>query len=314
MRGHRSRNTLGLVLFAGIAAATMVLTQTAAASARYLVVQGLTGESQYQGLFDEQLHVIEESARQQAADADITVLAGSDATLANIRSAFATLANGLTVSDSVQLILLGHGSYDGRQYKFNIAGPDLTDDELQQMLDTLAPAPTLILAMTSSSGALQRKLAADHRVIITATKSGLERNAPVFAQFWVRGLGNADADTDKNSLLSARELFEYCSNRVEAHYREQALLATEHAVLEGQNAAERFTVARVGVLAKADLAPAVEGLIAQRTQLEDQLRELRGARERMDEDAYLDQLEPLMLELGRLQREIDAQTLLDTPE
>jgi hypothetical protein len=280
----------------------------AQAADRYLIVRGLSGESQYEEIFTGQLKALQAAAEQVAArKADVQVLDGEAATLAGIQAQFERLRTGLRQSDRLHLVLLGHGSYDGSEYKFNIPGPDLTATELKRLLDELPQGEQLVMVLTSASGAVLEPLAAERRVLITATKSGLERNAPVFARFWIEGLGDELADVDKNSMLSARELFDYTSTRVAAHFTEEGYLATEHARLAGE-AADRITIARVGRLRNVTLGADVEGLIAQRQEHEDRLRDLRERRGSMSEDEYLDQLEPLMLELGRLQRQIDART------
>jgi hypothetical protein len=276
------------------------------AADRFLIVRGLGGEPEYEERFTEQTRKIAESARRIAAgERNVIVIEGPGATRDAIAQALSRLAKSLAASDGLQLILVGHGSYDGEDYKFNVPGPDISGDELRGLLDGLPTDRQLVVAMTSSSGALQETLENGKRTVITATKSGLERNAPIFGQFWAEGLSSGQADIDKNELITAQELYDYCNDRVASYYEGEALLASEHPRLSG-SAAPEYTVARVGQLRAAALSGDVERLLSQRSAIEADVRDLRAERATFSEEEYFDRLQPLMLELGRLQREIDA--------
>ena len=58
----------------------------------------------------------------------VMVLNNEKTTQAEIKDAFAKLKDQLKPTDSFFLFLIGHGSYDGLEYKFNNVGPDLTGD------------------------------------------------------------------------------------------------------------------------------------------------------------------------------------------
>ena len=296
-----------LLQYATLALLTILNSAPASAADYFLIVRGLGGETEYDKRFSEQAQAIAESARKVAgAERRVSVLAGAQATREAIKQAFARLAKTVTGADRLQLVLIGHGSFDGEHYKFNIPGPDLNGEELRALLDQVPTERQLIVAMTSSSGALQDVLDNGKRALITATKSGLERNAPVFGDFWAEGLGSDRADTDKNEMITAQELYDYSEDGVAKHYQGEALLASEHPRLSGTTAPD-FTVARVGQLRAVTLTSDVEKLLSQRSAVEADIRELRGQRATFSEEEYFDRLQPLMIELGRLQREIDAQ-------
>jgi hypothetical protein len=71
----------------------------------------------------------------------------------------------------------------------------------------------LVVNMTSASGGALDTLGKENRVVITATKSGTEKNATVFARYWVEALRDAAADTDKNESVSALEPFRYADSK-----------------------------------------------------------------------------------------------------
>ncbi len=50
------------------------------------------------------------------------------------------------------LILIGHGTYDGVEYKFNLVGPDITAADLAALCDRIAAKRQLIVNTTSASG------------------------------------------------------------------------------------------------------------------------------------------------------------------
>jgi hypothetical protein len=145
------------------------------------------------------------------------------------------------------VMLIGHGSFDGVEYKFNIPGPDITASELATLLDRVPATRQLVVNMTSSSGGSIEFLRKPNRVVIAATKNGTEKNATVFARYWAEALRDPAADSDKNESVSALEAFRLRAARRRCRVlRSQKRLATEHAVLEdtGKGDGVRTPIAR----------------------------------------------------------------------
>ena len=88
--------------------------------------------------------------------------------------------------DSLLILLLGHGTFDGSEYKFNLVGPDISGSELKTYMQRFKQQ-VILVASTSCSGPLIRVLSGPGRVIITATKSEFENNDTVFAEYFVEG-------------------------------------------------------------------------------------------------------------------------------
>jgi hypothetical protein len=175
--------------------------------------------------------------------------------------------------------------------------------------------------MTSASGGSMDALRKPERIVITATKSGTEKNATVFAKFWAEALSDPAADTDKNEMISALEAFKYAEQRTASYYETNKRLATEHPVLEDTGKGEgvkapsaengeglvaaRFPVVRRGGLASAASDPRKKELVAKKEQLEQQIDALKYQKAALPAEAYKKQLGALLLELARTQEEID---------
>src|SRR5580704_15519114 len=173
----------------------------------YVTVAGLGGEPDYEQRFAAQAQEIDKLLHASSSDARITTLYGPQATKANLQNALGQIARDAKPTDAFVLMLIGHGSFDGYDYKINLPGPDLSGVELGALLDRIACTRQLVVNMTSASGGSRASLEKPNRVVITATKSGNEKNATVFARFWVEALRDPAADTDKNETVSALEAF-----------------------------------------------------------------------------------------------------------
>jgi hypothetical protein len=274
------------------------------AEPHYLIVAGLGGEPRYESAFTEHAQTLAEAARRTTGDdSRVEILRGEDATAEALRAAFVDLASRMQAADSLIVFLIGHGSYDGERYKLNLKGPDLDGKELAELLAGIPARAQLIVNATSASGAVLEDWAADGRIIVTATRSGAERNATRFAEHWADALSSAEADVDKNGTVSAQEAFDYAARKVAESYETEGTLATEHPQLVG-DAAPRFTVARL--TDRPTLTPQLEGLTARLTELENDIEALRLRRDEMAPDAYLNALQNLLVQLARVQQEIDA--------
>jgi len=129
------------------------------------------------------------------------------------------------------LVLLGHGTYDGKEAKFNLRGPDVSANELKEWLAPVRQ-PVVIINAASSSGPFIASLSGTNRVVVTATRSGDENNYARFGRYLSRAMGRPDADLDKDGQTSLLEAFLHASREVEAWYEQEGRLATEHALLD----------------------------------------------------------------------------------
>ncbi len=287
----------------------------------YVTVAGLGGEPDYEQRFAAQAQEIDKLVRAGGPDAKVTTLYGPQATKVNLQNALAQVARDAKPADAFVLMLIGHGGFDGYEYKINLPGPDISGVELATLLDHIPCTRQLVVNMTSASGGSRAALERPNRVVITATKSGNEKNATVFARYWVEALRDPAADTDKNETVSALEAFTYADQKTAQFYDTQKRLATEHPTLEdtGQGdgtrkpspdngeglQASRFTILRIGAAQIAAATPEKKALIEKREDLEQQIDKLKYEKAAIPEDQYKKQLTALLLELAKTQAEID---------
>jgi hypothetical protein len=303
------------------AAALLLGASPARASAYYVTVAGLGGEPDYEQSFTGLASDLDKLFKTSGPEAHVYTLKGSDSTRAKLTETLSAVARDAKPEDDFVLILIGHGSFDGVEYKFNLVGPDISGADLAKLCDHIPAKRQLIVNTTSSSGGSIAALRKTGRAVIAATKTGTEKNATVFARYWVEALQDPTADTDKNEALTAMELFQYADRKTAEFYESQKRLATEHAVFEdaGKNDPVRtpstetgegrflsnFTVLRIGEAQKAANDPAKRDLLAKKEQLEEKIDTLKYQKAAMPEDDYKKQLTDTLVELARTQEELD---------
>ena len=296
--------TLRIIAALALAAA-LAVAPAAHAELYYLIVGGLGGEQKYQEQFDKQVKDLAAVARRTTGDARVTVLTGEGATREALEKSLASLKTKTKPADSLAVVLVGHGSYDGEAYKLNLPGPDIDGAALLELLAAVPARSQLIVNTTSASGATLDNWAGEGRTLITATRSGFERNVTRFAAHWTKALADGSADVNKNGVITAQEAFDNASREVEDAFKAAGTLATEHPQIKGDGAA-RFVVARLAS-APAPTTPALTALDREKTALEQQIEELRLRRSSMQNDAYLDELQALLVRLADVQSKIDEE-------
>ena len=286
----------------------------------YVTIGGLGGEPEYDQRFSGWAKDIDKALK-AAPDAKVDTLYGPAATREAIRTAFNRIAKEAKPQDALVVMLIGHGTYDGADYKINLPGPDLSAIELASLLDRVPPTRQLVVNMTSSSGGSIDALRKENRVIVTATKTGTEKNATVFARYWVEALNDPAADTDKNETVSALEAFRYADQKTARFYETQKRIATEHAMLEDTGKGEgvrapspengegmlasAFPLLRLGANASAAANPQKLKLLSQKEDLEQQIDRLKYQKAAMPSEEYKKQLGVLLLQLAKTQAELD---------
>jgi len=301
-----------------LATACMFAFPTRAAT-YYVVVAGLGGEADYEQRFTAAAKDLDRIFGAAGSTAHVYTLAGAQATAKQLAETLSAVARAAKVDDDFALILIGHGSFDGAEYKFNLVGPDVTAREIAAMCDRIVARRQLIVDTTSASGGAVEVLERPGRAVIAATKSGTEKNATVFARYWVEALEDPTADTDKSDSVSAMEAFRYAAKKTAAFYDSQKRLATEHAVFNDTGRGEpvresgngqgmlmsSFTLLRIGTNQQAANDPAKRALLDRKDELEQRIDTLKYQKAAMDPQDYKKQLTDALVELAKVQEELD---------
>jgi len=293
----------------------------ARATLYWVTVAGLGGEPEYEQRFSSLAKDLDKLLKASGGDAHVYTLTGKDASRAHLADTIGHVAREAKPEDDFVLVLIGHGSFDGIEYKFNLVGPDVSGAELATLCDRVPTRRQLIVNTTSASGGSIPALERPGRAIIAATKSGTEKNATVFARYWVEALQDPDADVDKSETISALEAFKYADHKTASFYESQKRLATEHAVFEdtGKNEPVRapsvesgegllvssFALVRLGAAQKAANDPAKRALLAKKEELERQIDTLKYQKAAMSQEDYETQLKSALVDLARVQEELE---------
>lgn len=288
-----------------------------------LLVTGLSAEPQYARTFALVASTIYDAAKKGwgVADSSLIYLAedpardpGRISGISNretIQRSIELLSRQSKPGDIVLFFLLGHGSGEGADSKVNLPGPDPTAADYRDWLATFPAQSVVFVNASSGSGDFLAVESGPNRVVITATKTALERNETHFAEYFARALSGTEADADKDGRISVLEAFAYAHTEVAKYYSSKNLLQTEHAMLDdkgdGKGTADPGTtedgdgrlarrLAFGGAAASND--PRVIALMTERRLLEAQLDSLRATKAGSDSTTYQRALERLLTDIA----------------
>ena len=321
---------LGRLLF--VTVATLLAAPASAQTVRLMVVVGLAGDPEHGELFRRWASTLVDTAsgRLGVAPADIVYLAeqpDQDAkratgksTRQEIERAFGALAKTAKVDDVVFVVLIGHGTFDGRVAKFNLPGPDMTPADFEPLLKALPSKQVAFVNTASASGPFLAELSAPGRTIVTATRSGAERFATLFGGQFIDALTSDAADADKNRRISVLEAFDAARAGVARAYEQEGIMLTEHPLLDdsgdkqgtadpkadGKNG-RIASVLSLGTATSAEALPAdpkLRALYEARRALERRVEGLKLLKTGMEPARYAAELEKLLTDLALKSREI----------
>jgi hypothetical protein len=309
------RHMKGVLLLAAIC----VFALPVRAATYYVIVAGLGGEPDYEQRFTAAAKDLDRIFKAEGPNAHVFTLTGAQATASQLTETMNQVSREAKAEDDFALILIGHGSFDGVDYKFNLVGPDMTAAQIANLCDHVPSRRQLIVDTTSSAGGAMQVLERPGRAVIAATKSGTEKNATVFARYWVEGLQDPTTDTDKSDSISAMEAFTYATKKTAAFYDSQKRLATEHAVFNDSGAGDpvreagngqgqlmsNFSLLRLGSSKGAANDPAKRGLLDKKDELEQKIDTLKYQKAAMDPDDYKKQLTDALVELAKVQEQLE---------
>ena len=303
------------------------------AQTKLVVVAGIGGDPHYSATFHDWAKTLIDAAvdRNNVAMDDVIYLGErvetapdlikARSTKVEVVAAFETLARDAAPDDLIFVVLIGHGSTRNEESRFNLPGPDLSAAEFDVLLDAFATQRIVFVNTSTASGGFAAVLAAPNRTIVTATKTGFERNESVFGGFFVRAYAEDVADVDKDDRVSVLEAFDYAVQEVRRSYESDNRLLTEHALLEdnadgegsgeptidgpdGSLAATMFLRPSGPVLVAGSGDSVLTVLYREKEGLEQQIASLRSRRAEMEQEAYELELEDLLVELTLKNRAI----------
>ena len=284
-----------------------------------VIINGPGGEPAYTKQFTEWTTELSSvlSQRYSFDPKQIKTLSDKVATAEEVKRTFAALKSELGESSVLYVFLIGHGSFDGKEAKFNLVGPDLSASDYNQLLSSLPTRRIVVCNMSSASGEFVKSLSAKGRIVVTATRNGQETNATRFTGFFIAALKATDGDTDQDGHTSVLETFVYASRLTDDFYKRAGRLATEHALIDdnGDGVGREKPEAGEGLLARATYldslsvdeaaANAATGkLLKERARLEGEIEQLIARKANMPEAEYEAMLERLFIELAKVNRSI----------
>jgi hypothetical protein len=258
-------------------------------------------------------------------DANVVLLTEDDngtsaASAENVRRVLADLKRRVLKDDTLLVVLMGHGTFDGVDAKFNLVGPDLTAREWKSLLLGIA-GQLVIVNTTEASFPFLEALSQHGRVVITATDSAAQRFSTVFPGYFVKAFADPAVDFDKNGRISVWEAFSAASAGVRRYYEERGQLATERPLLDDDGdrvGRESETPGQDGQLARSIYLDAgvprasgnteLASLERQRRDVEAQIEALKLRKPVLSDDEYAAALEKLLIELARISQQIRSRS------
>jgi hypothetical protein len=290
-----------------------------ARDAQVLVVRGADGTEEYGKAFAEQVALWETAAGQAGLKCEVVGPEAGESCGEQVMQRLREVMK--KPPTALWLVLIGHGTFDGREAKFNVSGPDLKPEMLAEALGAF-PGEVIFVHTGSASQPFARALKGERRILVTATKSGDEVFYTRFGKPFAEAIGGlSEADLDQDGQVSVLEAFLHAGDVVASFYEEEERIATEHAVLDdnGDGLGTRSEVFE-GVRPKAGTPEPVDGMRARqvalmlseaerklteaqrqrRDALEREVEALKVKRAELGEEGYYAALEKVMLELARI--------------
>jgi hypothetical protein len=301
------------------------LPSKALADERYaVIVTGASGGQEYAQQYEQWTSSLQRvlQGRMKIDAANITVLtetaaAARRSTAENVRRAIAGVSKRMTASDLLFVVLIGHGTYDGADAKFNLVGPDLESAEWASLVEGL-PGRIVLVNTSSASFPFIERVTGERRIVITATDSVAQRFDTIFPDYFIKAFEDEQADLDKNGRVSIWEAFAAAAGGVRRHYQQRGQLATERPLLDdngdgrGRDAVEAgddgSAASRTYLDQQtANAAPTDDvllDLLQKRAVIEGEIDELKLRRSFMQPPEYQKEFERLMIELSRIGRAV----------
>ena len=351
---HRKRLGVGLIVAAclclglGTAGAQETEVEKAVEAAlssshRLVVVVGAEGEPEYGKQFSEWANSWQQVARD--AGWQWQQIGGQEASESNDLQKLKQEIEAWNQSPdeasmSYVLVLIGHGTAQKGEAKFNLRGPDLSAKELANWMAPIH-SQVVVIQCASSSASFINRLSGKDRLIVTATKNEQESNFCRFGGFLPKAMLDPASDLDHDDQVSLVEAVIRAANQTREFYEAEDRIQTEHALLDDngdtlgspvealaammRGETPEIKQAREDKQNKMQIVRSWDGVAAARfvfpnsnrtnellateetarVELENELTRLRQIKSTLDEGQYYEQLELSLVKLAQLYEEVD---------
>lgn len=290
--------------------------------ATVVVVAGAPGDSEFTTVFDSEIKIWTDLCARAEAKPVIIGAGAAEATSDHDRLKQALAEEPKDSVGELWVVFVGHGTFDGKEAKFNLRGVDVSATELTEWLKPFK-RPLAIIDTSSASAPFLAKLAGPNRVVVSSTRSGFEQNYARFGKYFAEAIADPTSDLDKDGQVSLLEAYLGAARRTAEFYKTEGRLATEHALLDDNGdglgtpadwfkgvratkqaregasldgtRAQQFMLVRSPL--ERQLTPAAR---AQRDELELAIAKLREKKAKMTDELYFRELEKLLLKLAEL--------------
>jgi hypothetical protein len=286
------------------------------------VIVGAAGEAEFATGFARAARAWEAAA--QRGGAQCTVIGLNPETAESDRQQLEAwiTARSQNTETTAWIAFLGHGTFDGRDARLNLRGPDVTAQEVAGWLARLN-RPLVFVHGGSAAAPFISALSGPRRIIVTATRSGHEMNYARFGERFATAIGDSAADIDHDGQTSVLEAFVTASQQTQAFYTENGRLATEHALID-DNGDKQGTPAvwfrgtrlqrtpkdkveadgaasnRMALVATDAERALTAAQRVERDRLEQELEGLRTRKKEMPEEDYYRRLEAIARQIGAI--------------
>jgi hypothetical protein len=236
---------IGLRIEAGPPVASIADGPASPRGDRALIVVGLAGDAEHEGLFretalawrrwlTESLQFPAGGIRVVFGDHGEPSLDAGPATGKAIAEEAETIRRTLAPDGRLWVFFLGHANVSGGHAYLHLPGPDLREDELGALFKGITSGEQVFWFTTSASGWFLPGISAPGRIVITATSPDQEFNETEFPRVLaeISRRSPAELDQDKDDKVSVWELFIQTAQAVEERFAADRRAPTEHARLD----------------------------------------------------------------------------------
>ena len=293
-----------------------------------LVIVGAAGEEKYAEGFNEAAQAWVDAG--EKAEAEITVIGLEHDDDTSDKNKIKNWIQNLDTETAVPawVVYIGHGTHNQRDAFLNLTGPDLSAGDMEVWLPEMKR--TFVMVHGGSAGsAFLTSLTGRNRILISATRNPDEINYARFGEYFADVISSNEGDIDQDGQTSLLEAFLTTANYVDAFYKGEARLASEHSLIDDNGdklgtPPDWFRGTRVTKRAKGGQEPdgfrahqialipsELEKLLSpeqriDRDGLEAELELLRKRKDQLDQDEYYEALEVLLLQLSAIYLKTDA--------